>query len=118
MRYRSAALTALVLATSSALIGSSAGAAPAAPTSTGIDVNCEGIGADTVTLTGDLARGGTAEIERGPLTVVGRPGFTGEDASGACRFSLGPFLSVQDVKFATDGLAQICEEQAAKTSVA
>lgn len=82
MRYRSAALTALVLATSSALIGSSAGAAPAAPTSTGIDVNCEGIGADTVTLTGDLARGGTAEIERGPLTVVGRPGFTGEDASG------------------------------------
>ncbi|GAA8845137.1 hypothetical protein DUHN55_15380 [Helicobacter pylori] len=82
MSHRRAVLTALVLTTSGALVGTSAGAAPAAPTSTGIDVICDGIGADTVTVTGELASGGTAEITRGPLTVVGRPGFTGEDASG------------------------------------
>ena len=81
MSHRRAVLTALVLTTSGALVGTSAGAAPAAPTSTGIDVICDGIGADTVTVTGELASGGTAEITRGPLTVVGRPGFTGEDAS-------------------------------------
>lgn len=32
---------------------------------------------------------------------------------GATRFSVGPFLSVQDVKYATDALAVICEEAAA-----
>jgi selenocysteine lyase/cysteine desulfurase len=44
------------------------------------------------------------------------PASVGADGAGACRFSLGPFLSVQDVKYATDGLAQICEEQASKAA--
>ena len=33
---------------------------------------------------------------------------------GATRFSLGPSLSLQDVKHATDALATICEEHAAQ----
>ncbi|MEO1130619.1 MAG: aminotransferase class V-fold PLP-dependent enzyme [Planctomycetota bacterium] len=32
---------------------------------------------------------------------------------GATRFSIGPFLTLQDVKFATDALAEICEQHAA-----
>jgi selenocysteine lyase/cysteine desulfurase len=35
---------------------------------------------------------------------------------GATRFSTGPFLTVQDVKYATDALATICEEVAAARS--
>ena len=31
-------------------------------------------------------------------------------AGGATRFSFGPFLSVQDVKYATDALAEIAME--------
>lgn len=67
---------------------------------------------------GVLTRPGLHCAPHAHETMGTDPASTGEDASGACRFSLGPFLSVQDVKFATDGLAQICEEQAAKTSVA
>ena len=83
MSHRRTALTALVLTTTAALAATPALAAPAQPSApTEIDVICDGIGADTVTVTGDLSRGGTAEITDGPLTVVGRPGFTGQDASG------------------------------------
>ncbi|WP_068403401.1 FG-GAP-like repeat-containing protein, partial [Kribbia dieselivorans] len=63
------------------LATSAASAAPGeAPRS--VDVICDAIGADTVTLTGDLSRGGTAEITHGPLTIVGEPGFVGRSASG------------------------------------
>lgn len=85
MSYRSTALTALTLAGSMALV---VGPATADPTTTGsptaddIEVICDGIGEDTVTVTGDLASGGDAEITSGPLSVVGTPGFTGTDNSG------------------------------------
>lgn len=46
------------------------------------------------------------------------PTTVGSAYAGACRFSLGPFLSLQDVKYATDALAQICEEQSARTAMA
>lgn len=64
------------------------GVAPLAPAAqaagtTDIDVICDGVGADTVTVTGDLAKGGTAAIADGPLTVVGRPGFTGTAGGSA-----------------------------------
>ncbi|MCM3556163.1 FG-GAP-like repeat-containing protein [Janibacter melonis] len=60
-------------------------AAPASAADSGpvdLQVVCDGVGEDTVTVTGDLASGGTAAIASGPLTVVGRPGFTGTDAAG------------------------------------
>ncbi|XVX21737.1 FG-GAP-like repeat-containing protein [Actinomycetota bacterium] len=77
-------LTALLsgaLATALALTMSAASAASAEP-SQRLDVICDGIGSDTVTITGDLARGGTARFERGPLRVVGKPGFSGQDRAG------------------------------------
>ncbi len=88
--HRSTAVTALALASSLAL---AAGPVVAAPTPTpssstssasvtGVKVLCDAIGEDTVAITGDLSSGGTAKITRGPLSVVGRPGFTGTDASG------------------------------------
>ncbi|MBA4084867.1 MAG: hypothetical protein C0493_07990 [Kytococcus sp.] len=80
MSHRRAVLTALALSTSVALAAAPATAVPGdvtAPQPVELDVICDGIGADTVTVTGDLADGGTAKIERGPLRVVGRPGFTG-----------------------------------------
>jgi selenocysteine lyase/cysteine desulfurase len=42
------------------------------------------------------------------------PGGASErgEAAGATRFSLGPFLSLRDVAYATDALAVICEEHA------
>lgn len=85
MSYRSTTLTALALAGSLAL---AAGPAAAGPTDSGsvttddIDVICDGIGEDTVTVTGDLASGGDATITSGPLSVIGTPGFTGTDAAG------------------------------------
>ncbi|MFJ6133097.1 FG-GAP-like repeat-containing protein [Janibacter terrae] len=85
MSHRRAVLTALALSTSVALAAAPATAVPGdvtAPQPVELDVICDGIGADTVTVTGDLADGGTAKIERGPLRVVGRPGFTGTDADG------------------------------------
>lgn len=84
MTYRSTLTTLSALAGTLAL---TVGPATAAPTSSGsatteLDVLCDGIGKDTVTVTGDLASGGDAEITSGPLSVVGSPGFTGTDASG------------------------------------
>ncbi|MGN7247865.1 FG-GAP-like repeat-containing protein [Janibacter anophelis] len=82
MSHRRAVLTALTLTTAAAIAASPAIAAPSPPAVTEIDVICDAIGADTVTITGDLASGGTATIERGPLKVVGQPGFTGKDSAG------------------------------------
>lgn len=57
--------------------------AQADPATEEITVICEGVGDDTVTVTGDLADGGTAELPAdGPLTIIGEPGFTGETADG------------------------------------
>lgn len=81
MSYRSTALTALALAGSLTWSAGAASAGPPPPT-TDVDVICDGIGEDTVTVTGDLASGGDAKITSGPLSVVGSPGFTGTDASG------------------------------------
>ncbi len=84
MTYRSTLTTLSALAGSLALAVSPAAAAPApsGPTTTELDVICDGIGQDTVTVTGDLASGGDAEITTGPLSVTGSPGFTGKDAAG------------------------------------
>lgn len=85
MSYRRAVITALALTTSAAMAASPAIALPStgqAPRTTDLDVICDGIGADTVTITGDLSAGGSARIARGPLQVVGSPGFTGTDSSG------------------------------------
>lgn len=85
MSYRTTALTALTLAGSMALaVGPAAGgpASSGSTTATDLDVICDAIGEDTVTVTGDLASGGTAEITSGPLSVVGQPGFTGTDEAG------------------------------------
>lgn len=83
MSYRSTALTALVLAGSLTMAAGPATADPTpSATTTDVDVICDGIGEDTVTVTGDLGSGGTAKITSGPLSVVGSPGFTGTDASG------------------------------------
>ncbi len=62
----------------------SAAPTPSAPASAAHDITviCDGVGEDVVEVTGDLASGGTARIASGPLTVVGRPGFTGKDATG------------------------------------
>ncbi|WP_162786898.1 FG-GAP-like repeat-containing protein [Janibacter anophelis] len=82
MSHRRAVLTALTLTTAAAIAASPAIAAPSPPAVTEIDVICDAIGADTVTITGDLASGGTATIEDGPLKIVGEPGFTGKDSAG------------------------------------
>lgn len=85
MSHRRAVFTALVLTTSAALVATPSVALPAAstaPNPSELDVICDAIGEDTVTLTGDLSAGGTAEIARGPLSIVGRPGFVGTDGSG------------------------------------
>lgn len=82
MSHRRAVLTALTLTTAAAIAASPAIAAPPQPTVDEIDVICDAIGEDTVTVTGDLASGGTATIEDGPLEVVGEPGFTGKDSAG------------------------------------
>ena len=37
--------------------------------------------------------------------------FATRDLAGATRFSLGPFLTAQDVRYATDALAQVCESR-------
>lgn len=65
---------------------------------------------------GVLTRPGLHCAPHAHETMGTDPGSTGADMAGACRFSLGPFLSERDVKDATDGLAQICEEQAAKAT--
>ncbi len=39
--------------------------------------------------------------------------FGTRDSAGATRFSLGPFLSAQDVRYATDALAHLCQRQLA-----
>jgi selenocysteine lyase/cysteine desulfurase len=54
---------------------------------------------------------GTSPEAIGPDTTD--PHTTGRstaDLAGATRFSVGPFLTVQDVKYATDALAEVCEE--------
>lgn len=57
--------------------------AHAEPVTDELTVICDGIGDDTITVTGDLADGGSAELPPdGPLTVVGEPGFTGETSDG------------------------------------
>lgn len=86
MSYRRAVLTALTLSTAAAMAATPAIAVPSEPSdpaTTDIDVICDAIGEDTVTVTGDLAEDGDAKITRGPLEVVGEPGFTGTDSSGA-----------------------------------
>ncbi len=65
---------------------------------------------------GVLTRPGLHCAPHAHETMGTDPASVGQDMAGACRFSLGPFLSVQDVKFATDGLAQICEEKASKAT--
>jgi len=65
---------------------------------------------------GVLTRPGLHCAPHAHETMGTDPASVGAEMAGACRFSLGPFLSVQDVKFATDGLSQICEEQAAKAA--
>jgi cysteine desulfurase / selenocysteine lyase len=65
---------------------------------------------------GVLTRPGLHCAPHAHETMQTDPESVGAAMAGACRFSLGPFLSVQDVKYATDGLAQICEEQAAKAA--
>lgn len=65
---------------------------------------------------GVLTRPGLHCAPHAHETMKTDPASAGAEMAGACRFSLGPFLSVQDVKYATDGLAQICEEQAAKAA--
>ena len=84
MTYRSTLTTLTALAGSLALtVGpATAGPTPLAPSTTELDVICDGIGKDTVTVTGDLSSGGSAAITSGPLSVTGAPGFTGTDASG------------------------------------
>lgn len=83
MSYRrTTALTALALTGAMTVAMGPAAAGPASTTATDLDVICDAIGEDTVTVTGDLASGGTAEITSGPLSVVGQPGFTGTDAAG------------------------------------
>ena len=57
--------------------------AQAEPITDELTVLCDGIGDDTITVTGDLGEGGTAELPAdGPLTVVGEPGFTGTTSDG------------------------------------
>lgn len=96
MPHRRTALTALVAASALPLATALAVPAVAEPTpsdtptasstsssgATGVDVLCDAIGEDTVTLTGDISSGGDAEITSGPLSVVGQPGFTGTDRAG------------------------------------
>ena len=84
MAFRSTvtALTALTGSCALAVSPATAEPSPSGSTTTDIDVICDGIGEDTVTVTGDLASGGDAAITSGPLSVVGAPGFTGTDASG------------------------------------
>lgn len=85
MSYRITTLTALTLAGTLALAAGPAVAGPTdsrSVTADDFDVICDGIGEDTVTVTGDLASGGDATITSGPLSVVGTPGFTGTDAAG------------------------------------
>lgn len=65
---------------------------------------------------GVLTRPGLHCAPHAHETMRTDPESVGAAMAGACRFSLGPFLSVQDVKYATDGLSQICEEQAAKAA--
>ncbi|MFI4854056.1 MAG: aminotransferase class V-fold PLP-dependent enzyme [Phycisphaerales bacterium JB065] len=65
---------------------------------------------------GVLTRPGLHCAPHAHETMRTDPESVGAEMAGACRFSLGPFLSVQDVKYATDALAQICEEQAAKAA--
>ena len=56
MTYRSTLTTLTALAGSLALtVGPAAGPAPSASSTTEIDVICDGIGKDTVTITGDLS---------------------------------------------------------------
>ncbi|MEM1164897.1 MAG: aminotransferase class V-fold PLP-dependent enzyme [Planctomycetota bacterium] len=44
-------------------------------------------------------------------TMQTDPASTGSpELAGSTRFSLGPFLTVQDVKYATDALASVCEQ--------
>ncbi|MDN5717796.1 MAG: FG-GAP-like repeat-containing protein [Janibacter sp.] len=82
MSHRRAVITALTLTTAAALAAAPALAAPAVSAATDLDVICDAIGADVVTVTGDLASGGTAQIAQGPLTIVGQPGFVGRDSAG------------------------------------
>jgi cysteine desulfurase/selenocysteine lyase len=51
--------------------------------------------------------------ESGATPGATRDGLVG----GGTRFSVGPFLSVQDVKYATDALAEVCEEIARSGAV-
>lgn len=76
-------LVAAAAVTALGLVGTTT-VAQAEPVTEELTVICDGIGDDTITVTGDLADGGTATLPAdGPLTVVGEPGFTGRTAKGA-----------------------------------
>ncbi|OAB89032.1 hypothetical protein AWH69_04570 [Janibacter melonis] len=77
-----AGLTVAGAAVAATALSTAAPASAADPSPVDVQVICDGVGEDTVTVTGDLASGGSAAIASGPLSVVGRPGFTGTDASG------------------------------------
>lgn len=80
MRSTRRALTITLAATLAGTLSAPAFATSSAddPAPEQIKVLCDGIGEDTITVTGD-----EASIEDGPLQVVGEPGFVGRDASGA-----------------------------------
>jgi cysteine desulfurase family protein len=67
---------------------------------------------------GVLTRPGLHCAPHAHETMGTDPASVGAEYAGACRFSLGPFLSLQDVKYATDALSQICEEHASKAAMA
>lgn len=61
---------------------------------------------------GVLTRSGLHCAPHAHATFGTTPSDVGEHLAGATRFSLGPFVSAQDVKYATDALAQVCHERA------
>lgn len=62
---------------------------------------------------GVLTRSGLHCAPLAHQTFRTSPEHTGSiETAGATRFSLGPFLTPQDVRYATDALAQICDEHA------
>ncbi|MBM6544663.1 cell wall-binding repeat-containing protein [Janibacter sp. YIM B02568] len=76
----------LVAAAAASTLGlvAAAATAQADPVTEELTVICDGIGDDTITVTGDLADGGTATLPAdGPLKVVGKPGFAGRTMKGA-----------------------------------
>ena len=76
----------LVAAAAASTLGlvAAAATAQADPVTEQLTVICDGIGDDTITVTGDLADGGTATLPAdGPLKVVGKPGFAGRTTKGA-----------------------------------